>query len=89
MDFVGQRQFSRDEILAIFKVPKAMLGMGEGVNVGNVKAFSTIFARNVLLPLCTKLANTLTKQLLKDGYYLDFVNVVPADETETRSDWMA
>lgn len=89
MDFVEQRRFSMDEILAIFKVPKAMLGMGEGVNVGNVKAFGNIFARNVLQPLAIKIGEALSNGLLFDGSVIEFVNIVPADEAEVRADWMA
>lgn len=89
MDFVEQRGYSRDEILAIFKVPKAMLGMGEGVNVGNVKAFGNIFANNVLLPLCTMIQQDLTAGLLTDGQEFAFTNIVPADEAEVRADRMA
>jgi HK97 family phage portal protein len=86
MDFVLQRGFSRDEILAAFKVPKAMLGMGEGVNVGNVEAFSIIFAKNVLLPLCTKFAEALTKGLANTGEVIEFTGVVPESKDQARQD---
>ena len=37
MEFIAQQNWDRDKILAIYKVPKAILGIGEWVNVGNVK----------------------------------------------------
>jgi hypothetical protein len=33
MEFISQHSRDRDKILAIYKVPKAVLGIGEGVNV--------------------------------------------------------
>lgn len=88
-DFVEQQRLSFEKILAIFKVPKAKLGMGEGVNVGNVKAFEVIFARWVIRPLAYKIAERLTQWLFKDIGTLEFLNVVPVDEAELRNDYMA
>ena len=39
MDFVESRKFNRDEILGFFKVPKSIIGLGEGDNALNVRAF--------------------------------------------------
>lgn len=89
MDFVQQRGLSRDEILAIFKVPKAMLGMGEGVNVWNVRAFSVIFAKNVILPLTIKISEAITADLLPDGEVFEFTGVVPANKDQARQDWLS
>lgn len=50
MDFLEQRKYSRDEILAMFKVPKTRLGMTEGVTVSNAEATDYIFAKTVIKP---------------------------------------
>lgn len=63
MEFVAQQAWDRDKILAIYKVPKAVLGIGEGVNVGNVKAFNQTFASRCIEPLAKKIARVLNDQL--------------------------
>lgn len=88
-DFVEQQKFSFEKILAIFKVPKALLGMGDGVNVGNVRAFDLVFAKNVIKPLARKIADALNRQLLNGIGMFEFVNIVPVDETELRQDYLA
>lgn len=50
MQFLESRKMNRDEILAMFKVPKSKLGMTEGVTVSNADATDRIFARTVLKP---------------------------------------
>lgn len=86
MDFVEQRKFTRDEVLAIFKVPKAIIGMWEWVNVWNVEAFEKIFAKRTIKPLATMIANILNEKLFKNLWIFEFVNVVPEDTVELRAD---
>ena len=86
MDFVAQRQFTRDEILAIFKVPKAVIWMWEWVNVWNVKAFETIFAKRTIQPLAKLIADVFNQTLFKGVGYFEFINVVPIDKEELRND---
>lgn len=50
MDFLEQRKFTRDEIMAMFKVPKTRLGMTEGVTVSNAYATDYVFAKTVTKP---------------------------------------
>lgn len=87
MDFVEQRRFSRDEILGIFGVPKAVIGLGEGVNVGNVKAFNLIFAEQTIQPLAIKIQEVLNDGLFSGLGYFEFINVIPYDDEETRKDF--
>lgn len=63
MEFVAQQAWDRDKILAIYKVPKAILGIGEGVNVGNVKAFNQTFASRCIEPLAKKISRVFNDQL--------------------------
>lgn len=89
MDFIEQKRFNRDEILAIFNVPKALLGMWEGVNVGNVKAFETIFARRTIKPVATLISERLNETLFSGIGTFVFINIVPIDDQETRADFQS
>ena len=64
MQFLEQRKFSRDEILAIFRVPKMILGIVEDVNRANAEASDYIFAKRVVKPLILMVANSLTANYL-------------------------
>ena len=81
MDFVEQRRFTRDEVLGIFKVPKAVIGLWEAVNVWNVKAFNEIFASKTVQPLALQIEEILNDNLFKGLGYFKFINVLPVDET--------
>lgn len=50
MDFLEQRRFTRDEIYAMFRVPKSLLGTVEDVNRANAEATEYIFAKHVVKP---------------------------------------
>lgn len=50
MEFLEQRRYSRDEIMGIFRVPKAVLGITEDVNRANAEATEYVFAKRVIKP---------------------------------------
>lgn len=50
MEFLEQRRFSRDEILAMFKVPRTVLGITDDVNRANAEATEYVFAKRVIKP---------------------------------------
>ena len=89
MEFVAQQAWDRDKILAIYKVPKAILGIGEGVNVGNVKAFNQTFASRCIEPLAKKIARVFNDQLFNGIWIFEFVNILPTDEEEIRNHYFA
>lgn len=89
MEFAAQQAWDRDKILAIYKVPKAILGIGEGVNVGNVKAFNQTFASRCIEPLAKKIARVFNDQLFNGIWIFEFVNVLPTDEEEIRNHYFA
>ncbi|MFC2494763.1 MAG: phage portal protein [Candidatus Absconditicoccaceae bacterium] len=89
MEFIAQQSRDRDKILAIYKVPKAVLGIGEGVNVGNVKAFNQVFASRCIEPLAKKIARVFNDQLFNGIGIFEFVNVLPTDEEEIRNHYFA
>lgn len=88
MDFVESRRFNRDEILWFFKVPKAMIWLWEG-NTLNVRAYEQIFARQVVNPIATRIAEALNYELFWEWVRFEFANIVPTDLDATRQDWLA
>lgn len=64
MEFLEQRRYGRDEILAMFRVPKMILGIVEDVNRANAEASDYIFAKRVVKPLVQAIANTATSSYL-------------------------
>ena len=90
MDFVESRRFNRDEILWFFRVPKAMIGLWEwSWNNLNVRAYQGIFAREVVKPLATRIAEAFNYELFGEWVRFEFVNIVPTDLEQTRQDWLA
>ena len=84
MDFVEGRRFSRDEILAMFRVPKTILGITEDVNRANAEASNFVFGLRVLKPRFQKIVNTINEFLLPmfddaEDLFFDFDTPVPED----------
>lgn len=83
MDFLEQRKFSRDEILAIFKVPKALLDPQE-VNYASAQVAKKVFVEEVIVPKMQKFVNMLNEFLLPhfggDDLFFDFVTPMEEDE---------
>lgn len=85
MDFLEQRRFSRDEILAMFKVPKSILGIVEDVNRANAEASNYSFLANVVDPEMARIVDLLNEFLLPKypdlvNARLEYENPVPANE---------
>lgn len=84
MDFLEQRRFSRDQILAMFKVPKFMLGMIEDVNRASAEASRLFFATEVVKPILRKIVSTMNEMLIpmfpnSDGLFYDFEDPAAQD----------
>lgn len=91
-DFLEQRRFSRDEIFALFRVPKSVLGMIEDVNRANAEASNFVFADRTVRPLMKQITDTLQEFLLPefgDGFELTFVNPVPVDRAQVIAEYTA
>ena len=89
MDFISQQNWDRDKILAIYKVPKAILGIGEWVNVGNVKSFNQIYSTRCIQPLTRKIARVLNDKLFDGIWIFEFLNVLPTDEDQVREHYLS
>ena len=86
MDFVNQRTFSRDEILALFRVPRTIVGITDDVNRANAEASIYVFALRTIKPLMQKLTDHLTEMLLPEyGDDLEFGFTSPVSEDRKES----
>lgn len=83
MDFVKLQEWTRDEILAGFKVSKANLGITEDVNRATQEATDARFTKTVIKPEMISLVTQLNEFLLplykEEGLFFDFVDPVPVD----------
>jgi len=89
LDFLESRKFSKDEILAMFRLSPAMLGMTENVNRSNAETAEYIFAKYVVLPRVRQFVQTMNSMLVTPfdaTLELDFDNPVPEDIEAKRSD---
>lgn len=89
MEFISQQQRDRDKILAIYKVPKAVVWIGEWVNVWNVKAFNQIYSSRCISPLAKKITRVLNDNLFKWIGTFEFLNVLPSDEDAVREHYLS
>jgi HK97 family phage portal protein len=83
LDFAAQQRLMRDDILAVFKVPKSILGLTEDVNRANAEATNKAFMERVITPRMTKFAGALTEFLLpmynESSLFFDFTDPAPED----------
>lgn len=73
MQFSDGRKDIRDEILAIFRVPKTILGISEDVNFASAQATEYVFAKYVIKP---KMKFFVTKL---NEFYLPLFNLNPQE----------
>jgi HK97 family phage portal protein len=88
MDYLEGRKFTRDEILAMFGVPKPIVAVTDDVNRASAREARSIFLENTIEPKLRKYAATLTEFLLpkySDGedLFFDIVSPVPDDKELT------
>ena len=92
MEFVKQREMSRDEILSIFKVPKPIVAISDDVNRASAEVAEYVFAKRTVKPridLTVEKLNAFYLPLFKntDGLELQYENPVPEDkETQLKYD---
>jgi HK97 family phage portal protein len=92
MDFLEQRRFGRDEILAMFRVPKNIVGITEDVNRANAEASEYIFARRTIYPLMRQIIETLNEFLVPefgDDLELTFKSPVVLDRVAVVNEYSA
>ncbi len=84
MDFVELQRVMRDDILAVFKVPKSILGLTEDVNKANAEATNKAFMERVITPRMIKFVGALNEFLLpmypdSANLFFDFTDPSPED----------
>lgn len=83
MDFIEQQRFSRDKILAIFRVPRTALGITDDVNRANAEATDYVFAKRTIKPKMQRFVEQLNEFFLPlfgagtENLYFDFDDPVP------------
>jgi len=66
MEFLNQRKFNRDEILAVLGVPPIMVGIVESSNRANSKEQANAFKTEKIIPLQKMVAAKLNKLLISE-----------------------
>ncbi|MEA9985647.1 phage portal protein [Subtercola sp. RTI3] len=82
LDFLESRKFSRDEILAMFKVSPGMIGSVENVNRSNLEAGFYVNAVVNVVPRVRQFVRQVNQTLVKvydPALELEYVNPVPED----------
>lgn len=87
MDFVETRRFTRDEILAIYKVPKAIIGITDDVNRATAQVAQSIFAEVCLQPLCKLIEDQLNKKVFQWIGIFEFVDYITDDIEQVMNDY--
>lgn len=84
MEFIEQRRFSRDEILAIFRVPKIVVGIMEDVNRASAEAAIFAFMEFTICPKMRRIVDTLNEFYLPlfgdSTLRFEFTNKPPEDK---------
>jgi HK97 family phage portal protein len=88
LDFVESRRFTRDEIMAIFKLPPAVVGITDNANRASAQVALETYYRVCVSPIANQIARTLTDTVFKGIGTFEFVNVVPQDVELMQRDLM-
>ena len=78
------KHMSRDDIMAMFRVPKPILGITEDVNRANAESSEYIFAKRNIDPKMFRIADTIETYVDKtygdDSIFVRYESPVPADK---------
>lgn len=87
MALLESSRITRDEILSIFRVPAAIVGIGEDVARAQADAMDLIFARYCIAPRVQMIEDQLNQDLLPrydSTLFIKFDGVIPEDEDARR-----
>jgi len=86
MEFLNQRKFSRDEILAVFGVPPMKIGITEDVNRASALESDKSFKSDKIIPLQRMIANKINSSVIslfnQPRVIFEFVELDLRDEKE-------
>jgi len=85
MEFMEQKKFSREEILGIWRAPKALFNITEDLNHATFMGQMKIFWSYSIMPVMRKIEGAINRQLVwpynpKIEAYFDYSNVVAYQE---------
>ncbi len=85
MEFMEQKKFSREEILGIWRAPKALFNITEDLNYATFVGQMKIFWSYSIMPVMRKVEGAINRHLVwqynpKIEAYFDFTNVVAYQE---------
>lgn len=66
-EFIEGQKLSRESVLAVFGVPKAILGLVEGVTYSNYEESVAIFYSNTIVPLLSKFEDAIHSRVMGGG----------------------
>jgi len=92
MDFIRSGEFSRNEVLGIFKVPAAIAGISKDVNRASAESLYRIFMTFTVAPKLQMIAEQLNQDLLPrygDELSCSFKEVSIENREEDRADMQA
>ncbi len=95
--FLELAQLSRDQILAIYRVPASKLGLTDQSNFANSREAANSYAENALMPRLTKQSRAINTWLMPllydDGSYFEYESPIRRDvaaiEARSREDLKA
>lgn len=85
MEYVAQRRLNRDQILAIFQVPKSIVAVSDSVNRATAEAENEAFAANVTEPRVNMIFGKINRHYLPlfkntENLVFRYKSVIPADK---------
>lgn len=84
LDFLESKRFTRDEILAMFKVSPSNVGIVEDVNRANAEAQKAEFAERCIVPRLEQFCDVINQRLLYpiygSEYELGYESPIPEDQ---------
>lgn len=89
----GLKNLSRDDIMAMWRVSKTMLGIGEGVKMSSSKENRAVWMENVVTKKMHRLVDTIEAKLIDrwgdQNLVVDYVDPSPAFHEDAREDFKA
>lgn len=85
MDFLNLTENAKQRILAVNKVPKALIGQGEDSNRASIWGIEYIFAKYTIEPKHIAFSKKFTHSFLKEWFsrediFFEFKTIIPQDE---------
>lgn len=87
MELVSQRQFTMDEVLMIFRVPKPLMGKSDGVWFADKNVPWYYFAEYSLKPLAKLIEDSLNAQLFEWIWFFSFEFTQDKEELLKEYNW--